>query len=77
MEDLERFIIKLGYAAQQGTKVKDEWRSNLRGPLIKFRHEKSICQSHPKCNFASVLGMWAKVDKRQWLQMTVLEYLDL
>ena len=32
MEDLARFIIKLGYAAQQGAKVKDEWRSNLRGP---------------------------------------------
>lgn len=32
MEDLARFIIKLGYAAQQGAKVKDEWRRNLRGP---------------------------------------------
>ena len=32
MEDLARLIIKLGYAAQQGAKVKDEWRRNLRGP---------------------------------------------
>lgn len=46
MENLARFVTKLDYAAQQGAKVRDELRSDLRGPSIKFCQGESICPSH-------------------------------
>lgn len=46
MENPARFVTKLDYAAQQGAKVRDELRSDLRGPSIKFCQGESICQSH-------------------------------